>query len=301
MNRPAIKIRPMWRADRGLGAVGVTILVIVSTMVGLGVTWRAPGLDLYSRDWLMRWRGTVAPPEEIVLLAIDEASIARLGRFPWSRKLMAQAIDKISVTRPRAIALDVLYTDSTDESDDRALAEAIARAGNVVVAAQLTEAENQAIWLRPLEAIEKSAAGVGHVNIATGFDGVARTLTLRQSDDQAQSLWAIAIETVRVGDRLPPGEIRASPASVKIGARQIPVNADLPSLLIGSQKEGSNVETLQAARLPIDYVGPSGSFAAQTYSIAEVIDGRVPFEALRDKFVLIGATAAALGDRIASP
>ncbi|HKE02505.1 MAG TPA: CHASE2 domain-containing protein, partial [Blastocatellia bacterium] len=137
--------------------------------------------------------------------------------------------------------------------------------------------------------------------IATGFDGVARTLTLRQSDDEARSLWAMAIEVVRVGDHVPSSEVRATPASVTIGGREIPFNADLPSLLIGSRKEGSRVETLPAARLLIDYVGPPGSFTAQTYSFAEVMDGRVPVEALRNKYVLLGATAAGLGDRVASP
>src|SRR5262245_7561024 len=222
----------------GLRAMGIAILVILSTMVGMVASWRAPGLELYSRDWMMRWRGVRTPPGEIVLVAIDEASIARFGRFPWSRGLMAQALDKISAAGPRSVALDVLYTDPTNLADDSALAGAITRAGNVVVAAQLIESDSRAVWLRPLPAIEESAAGVGHVNIATGFDGVARTMTLRQSDDEAQSLWAMAIEAVRVGEGIAPSEVRAAPASVTVGSREIPVNTDLPSLLIGSRKEG---------------------------------------------------------------
>ena len=282
-------------------AVGVATLVILSTMVGMVASWRAPGLELYSRDWMMRWRGGLTAPGEIVLVAIDEASIARFGRFPWSRGLMAQAIEKISAAAPKTIALDVLYADPTNVGEDSALARAIARAGNVVVAAQLIESGGRAVWLRPLPAIEESAAGVGNVNIATGYDGVARMLTLRQSDDEAQSLWAMAVEVVRVGERVPSSEVRATPTSLTVGAHEIPVNADLPSLLIGARKEGSRVETLPAERLMIDYVGPPGSFAAQTYSFAELIDGRVPIEALRNKYVLLGATAAGLGDRVASP
>src|SRR5262245_65169238 len=114
-------------------------------------SWRAPWLELYSRDWLMRWRGNLPPPGEITLVAIDEASITRFGRFPWSRRLMAQALDKISGSGPKVIGLDVLYSDSTEAADDGALADAIARAGNVVVAAQLTEGDHRALWLRPLQ------------------------------------------------------------------------------------------------------------------------------------------------------
>src|SRR5262245_41598959 len=195
-------------------------------MVGMTVSWRAPGLELYSRDWMMRWRGGITPPGEIVVVAIDEASIARFGRFPWARGLMARALNKISAAQPRCVALDVLYTDPTNEADDGALAEAIARAGNIVVAAQLTESGGRAVWLRPLPAIEESAAGVGHVNIATGFDGVARMLALQQSDDEARSLWAMAIEVVRVGERVPSTGVRPTPASLVVGAREIPINAD---------------------------------------------------------------------------
>ena len=56
--------------------------------------------------------------------------------------------------------------------------------------------------------------------------------------------------------------------------------------------------------MTIDYIGPAGSFADKTMSIADVIDGQAAPEKLsacRDRYVLIGATAAAMGDRVASP
>jgi two-component system phosphate regulon sensor histidine kinase PhoR len=53
--------------------------------------------------------------------------------------------------------------------------------------------------------------------------------------------------------------------------------------------------------LIFDYIGPPGSFAPQTISFSEVIDGRVDPQRLRDKYLLIGATAATLGEQVASP
>jgi len=55
-----------------------------------------------------------------------------------------------------------LYSDPSGAADDRALAEAIARAGNVVVGAQLIETADaegrpQNVWLRPLDEIEVDA------------------------------------------------------------------------------------------------------------------------------------------------
>src|SRR5262249_60269615 len=142
-------------------AACVTAFVFASVSVGVGLSWRTPELDSAARDWLVRSRGKITPPPEIAIIAIDEASIARLGRFPWPRVLMARGLELISAARPKVIALDVLYSEPTKPADDQALAAAIARAGNVVVASQLTRTtgdngESGVLWLRPLPEIERA-------------------------------------------------------------------------------------------------------------------------------------------------
>jgi signal transduction histidine kinase/CHASE2 domain-containing sensor protein len=293
------RVPRVWHAGRWLPHL---LIVLAAASAALLVTWRAPGLELYARDWLMRWRGPLPPAEELLIVAIDERSLARFGRFPWPRSLMAEALNKLSLAQPKAIALDVLYSEATNEAEDRALAAAVARAGRVIVAAQLTEVYNeaqepQAVWLRPLPELARAAAAIGHVNVASGFDGVARLLNLRMADDEAQSFWAMAVETVRVGESLPPETVRETPDAVRIGPRTLPLNVDARNLVIG----GTTGETVQATRLLLDYIGPPGSYAAQTISFADVLDERVAPERLRGKYVLIGATAAALGDRLATP
>ena len=183
-------------------AAWLIAIVVASTMVAMILSWRAPGLNLYVRDRLTQARGPIAPPDDIVLVTIDEASIARYGRFPWQRSLTARALDTISSAQPKAIGLDVLYSEPTTAEDDTALLDSIKRAGNTVVAAQLTEITDQSgapsvHWLRPLPLIENAAAGVGHANVSTEADGAARELSLRKADDQAQTLWSIAVETIR--------------------------------------------------------------------------------------------------------
>src|SRR5215510_9185378 len=117
----------------------VIAIINISTVAAMVVTWRAPALNLTARDALVRAQGTMKPPDDVVIVAIDEASIKRFGRFPWPRGLMAQALHRLSEAHPKVIALNVLYSDPTNEADDAALAEAIKSAGNVVVAAQLVE------------------------------------------------------------------------------------------------------------------------------------------------------------------
>src|SRR5215475_13538144 len=103
-------------------AVWLVAIVFVSVLIGVGLSWRMPELDLAARDWLLRSRGKIAPPPEIAIIAIDEASIARLGRFPWPRALMARGLEQISAARPKAITLDILYSEPALPEDDGALA-----------------------------------------------------------------------------------------------------------------------------------------------------------------------------------
>ncbi|MBO0727491.1 MAG: CHASE2 domain-containing protein, partial [Blastocatellia bacterium] len=277
-------------------------IVVISTVAATLVMWRTPALEVAAHDALLRARGTAKPPDEVVILAVDEASVKRLGRFPWPRRLMAQALHKLSEARPKVIALNLLYTDPTNEDDDTVLAEAVKRAGNVVAAAQLVEAPHGGTeWLRPLPAIEKAAAAVGHGNVVTDFDGVARALALRKTDDEGNALWAMAVEAIRVGDGLRPEDARDAPEGVKIGSRLIPIEAEAATEDFLTPGGGSSAQMLRACRMAIDYIGPAGSFADRTVSFADLIDGRAEPEKFHGKYVLIGATAAAMGDRVASP
>ncbi|HEV7799334.1 MAG TPA: ATP-binding protein, partial [Pyrinomonadaceae bacterium] len=124
---------------------------------------------------------------------------------------------------------------------------------------------------------------------------------LRKSDDQGQALWAMAVETIRVGEGVRPDTVRDLPGGVRLGTRTIPVTRDARTIRFGTQGPNDSGDTLNADRMAIDYVGPPGSFSHQTYSFAEVLDGRVPPQSFRGKYVLIGATAATLGDNVATP
>jgi CHASE2 domain-containing sensor protein len=67
----------------------------------------------------------------------------------------------------------------------------------------------------------------------------------------------------------------------------------------GNDPESTQV--LRGGRMTIDYIGPAGSFGPNTFSLSDVVEGRVPTSTFRGKYVLIGATAASQGDRLSSP
>ena len=113
-----MKTRTATKTRRRTKAAWFVLIVVLATTAGMLAAWRTPGLNLYAQDQLMRARGDLPEPEDIVIVAIDEASIGRLGQFPWRRSLTAQVLDKVSAAEPKAIALDVLYSEPTDEAED---------------------------------------------------------------------------------------------------------------------------------------------------------------------------------------
>jgi CHASE2 domain-containing sensor protein len=203
------------------------LIVVLATTAGMIFAWRAPGLSRYAQDSLMRARGTLAVPEDIVIVAIDEESISQLGQFPWKRTFTAQVLNTISPVQPKAIAVDVLYVEPTEREDDQILADAVKKAGNVVLAEQLIEVREQppeperSAWLTSLPEIKNAGAGTGHVNVLTEQDGTARELMLRLADDEGFSQWALAVETIRVGDRIEK-ELIETDRFVQIGNRRLP-------------------------------------------------------------------------------
>jgi len=290
------------RAGRGPSRIGwVAALLLFSAGLGMLVPWRVPALELYARNWLTRARGSLPVPDDIAIVAIDEESLARFGRYPWRRSLTAQMLDQLSVAHPKAVALDVLFTEATNNVDDSTLASAIAKAGNVVTAAQLARSESgRVVWLQPLPSVQKAAAGVGHVHVSTEVDGVAGSFLVRKADDQGQAEWAMALEAIRVGEGANAASIQELPDGVSIGGRTFPSRTETRTMEIESGRPRST-QHLRASWIPIEYVGPAGSFAPYTFSFSDVLGGKVSASAFRGKYVIVGATAAALGDRFISP
>src|ERR1035437_4404103 len=281
---------------------GTLAVVAVSASLGVFVDWRASAIGRYTEDWLMRARGPLPEPDDVAIVAIDELSIARFGQ---SRQVIARAIDAVAAARPKVIAADVLFSDPTTQEDDHAVARSIGRAGNVVGAAQLTQSPvhgGPSSWLLPLPEIEHAAAAVGHVDVETELDGVVRQISVRAADDAGQAFRAMAVEAIRIGDGTSEQGVTITARALLLGWRTIPLDTSASPVPIARTPGRANPAlVMRGGRMTIDAIGPAGSFGANTYSLADVAEGRVPPEKFYGKYVLIGVTTASLGDRIASP
>jgi adenylate cyclase len=89
-------------------------------------------------------RGSTGTPNDVVVVAIDAKTFGDFQnklQWPFPRRYHAQVIDNIAKGHPKAIAIDIQFTEPTDVKDDNALITAVANAKNVILAA--TEVDSQ--------------------------------------------------------------------------------------------------------------------------------------------------------------
>lgn len=68
-------------------------------------------LELKTYDLRSALRQSTLPVEEVAIVAIDDDSISKLGRWPWPRSFMAYGIDTINSSGAKTIGLNILFTE----------------------------------------------------------------------------------------------------------------------------------------------------------------------------------------------
>lgn len=237
--------------------------VVVAGLVGSPAMQRLDNL-LYDR--VLRWH---TPPidDHILIVAIDDESLRRIGRWPWPRDLHTRMIERLRAGGVRAIGYDVLFVEPSP--DDAALGAAM-RAGPPTYVPMLFEAPGHdgasVDALPPVADVAHGAAGVGQVNIAADGDGLIRRVALRETAGVATPVPHL----MELAYRATTGH--ASPAFLEPG---------------------------DPAPVLIPFAGGVGAFP--TVSFAAVLAGEVPPGFLRGRTVLVGGTAEGMGDRYPTP
>lgn len=184
--------RPLYRA---LTVGTVATLLVVFVLQGLPFINRA---ELSAYDYQVSLRGTSAVPNNIVVVGVDAPSIQDLsgGRYPIGRKWIGQAIDFLHRAGARAIGLDFWYTSPSGygPQDDAVLSQAIKRAGNVVLSAELGGADasnflvSETQYAPPIDLFGRHAAAIGVANVPVDSDGEIRASLLLQQGPGGSSL-----------------------------------------------------------------------------------------------------------------
>lgn len=120
--------------------------------------------------------------DKVVIVAIDDDSIAAFGRWPWRRNLHAKLVNRISEQRPAAIGLDILFSeaDLQHPGDDLLLADAIRQSGVVTLPFIFNEIGQAQHVQPPTPILAEAAANMGHVHIKVDYDGLVRSIRKQQ-------------------------------------------------------------------------------------------------------------------------
>ncbi len=278
-----------------LGSLAIALAVTVLSAAG-----RLEKFENLVYDGAHRLEGERTRPPDLILAAIDEASLRQIGRWPWPRKRIAELLEAIASGGPAVIGVDIGFFEPDRErpDDDRRLVAATELAGNVIypvyLAARPSLGEITA-FQEPFPSLARAAAGLGHVHTEPSLDGVIRKIYLRQElggDARPAFGLVVAAEFLRRTGR--EGSIRERDGFLELGETAIPAAFRRPDLrgpeagLIG-----------QEYPLYIRFAGPAGTFLR--LPAWEILRPGFPREIFREKIVLVGATAPGLGDLAMTP
>ncbi|MFV9474089.1 CHASE2 domain-containing protein [Advenella sp. RU8] len=226
------------------------------------------GLPLvYNRiyDFSIRLTQDKPASEEIVIIAIDDKSIADLGPWPWRRSTHANLLD--SLQQSKSVAFDLLFMDTLPEyaADDAIFADAIRNHGRVILANYFPDSTNKSN--NPEPKFVEAARDLGFININIDPDGLVRRMFLQK--EQADGTLA---------------------------------NHLTLAMLSVANEQDLIKQTLQRAKDPdlgIPFTGIPGNFKMVSYS--DVLHKRIPASFFKDKYVLIGVWGSGLGDQFPTP
>jgi PAS domain S-box-containing protein len=261
------------------------VLTLIAAMLLSRASTDAGGLGRADRIIYDRLMETVERPAaaNIVIIAIDDKSIAALGRWPWTRATHAQLLRVLANADPKAIGMDIILTESetanAGAAGDRALAAAIAKNARTVLPVLLAESDAGLHAIPPRPEFEKAVAWLAHIHLNFDADGVVRSTYLYEAIDGRR--WPeFSLAMLFTG-----GDTEA------FSRTQFKREAD---------RAGQPPQSLERSSLMrIPFSGPPGHF--QTVSYVDVLSGAIPAAYFKDKYVLVGATAVGSGDVFPTP
>jgi len=301
-------------------------------------------IELKTYDWRLTHTAdpSTARPD-IALVEIDEYSLRNLqpnaGRWPWPRIVHANLIEYLRRGQPKLIVYDVNFAEAdtrtfpfgtetmTGAESDKALTDAIRKAGNVILLADATfEGDHTGEYSWPDQGYRLNAAGITErralfapaVEFAAPASGLGHNLFILDPDGPMRHV----VPFVRTGERAMPS-LGLAAALRAAGVRPSDVTVEGDVLSVGDRRiplEWRHVNN-QTGRISslwalINFRGPAllPDMKSRPYAAHSFFDLLVSEEQLladvkpnidpsifRDKIVFVGMGASGLFDAFETP
>jgi serine phosphatase RsbU (regulator of sigma subunit)/CHASE2 domain-containing sensor protein len=316
---------------RRITLVGVALLGVLTAIVGFGpraaARLQAAWFDAYQRAMPRQ-----AESMPIVVVQIDERSLARYGQWPWPRTLLAELVRDIERQNPAAIGIDILMPEADRLSPEHLLRSA--RRDDPILASRLDALPSNDIVLASAIAAGPVVLGLAGTPDATGTEPPAPPFVVVDRARATNAPEGVAAKIPRFGgalsniaqlDRAAAGHgvlsagssedvIRRAPLVVRIGDRLAPslvtemlrVALGVPDLRLYAR--GPDVESIDIGTLtlPTEVDGQVRLHYAKRdgrrdVSAVDVLEGSIDPARFEHKVVLVSVTGLALVDYVLTP
>lgn len=302
-------------------------------LLGLGALLAGPEVRpvrtvrLAAFDAYQRLDPRIPVSEPVVIVAVDEASLASHGQWPWPRTTLARLVDRIAAGTPAAIGVDIIMPEADRLSPPRLpqlvpeiapdVAAMLARMpGNDAQLARALRGRPVVLGMAGLDAPAAGPARPGRYPPFREFGADPRPF-VRRFESALRSL--DSLEEAAAGHGLVSadvegGVVRRLPLVAGAGGALVPgfgvellrVAAGAPAVAVRTGSRG--VESVGIGPLAIPS-GPDGSAwphysrhrPERFVSAHDVLAGRVDPGRFARRVVLVGVTALGLADYQATP
>ena len=278
--------------------------------------------DLYQKVFPL-----VKQDSNVVIIDIDEKSLGKFGQFPWSRSVFAKIIEKVSVTEPKAIGLDIFFTEKDKQSPEE-----IIKAYSLIPK-DISQLQNikghDEIFREQLEKSKSVIAVLGsNVSSHGTYDRSAKAKFLSKGGDPKEFTYSFpysigsleklensakGLGSISFLDQT-DGIIRSLPLIIRFNKKLYPTMG-LEMVRVGNNQKNLYVELNEVGITRISSrphkisSDPNGiiwirykkSQKSQYISASSVFDGKFDESRFKNKYVLIGASAQGLFDLVKTP
>jgi adenylate cyclase len=235
------------------------------------------------RDAFLRAKASTAPEPRVLVVDIDEASLGKLGPWPWPRARLADLVENL-LTRyqARGVALDIVLPETGDSDGDMRLT-LLARHGPVVPAQAFDFNTTRPLPVRS-GALGGAVVGVHGGVPATGYIGNYRAL--------AEAPYVGAIGIIPDAD----GVLRRLPIYTAYAGQQYPA---LALALLNCCAGAAPVPPDNNGMLRIDFARDWNAYTV--VSAADILDNTIDPAGASRRLVIVGSSSLGMADRVATP
>jgi len=282
-------------------------------------------LRLWASDVVSVLRPPAIHPTAVVVVDIDDASLAEIGQWPWPRDALARIVDRLADGGAAAVALDILLAEpdrlsaagrgpafgdgrtgaatiAPGTENDLVLARAMRRVAVVSAAAlsstpsrvETTEPPMGRVAVRGSLRIETLVRAAGVVRPLPVLEAAARGIGVVNLYPELDTVMRSVPGVVEANGALLPG-LAIEAVRVAAGAANLVVEASSSHGLEGLSVAGRLVPTDTSGRIWIDAREPA---RIPVISANQLLAGDVPRTEVAGRLVVVGASAAGISTTV---